>query len=291
MQRLSALAFRNVRGRPIRTLLTAAGIVLGVTVIVSISVTTQSIYKGFEALFADVAGSAHLTVETAARNENGFNQRVLEQVRRVGGVLLAVPSTANDTMLMLEDREISLNVYGVDPVVDASVRPYRMVEGSFLSNSKRYTVIVVEDLATEHDIEVGEDVTLLGAEGPEQLLVVGIMAKEGPARRAQMVVPLAVSQDIFARRRKLDAIDIVAEEEIAQSADALDRLKAALQDEVGSSYEVLYPAARAKSIAEALEGISLGLSFFAATALFGGAYLIFNTFSMTVVERLSLIHI
>jgi putative ABC transport system permease protein len=286
MQRLSALAFRNVRVRPIRTLLTAAGIVLGVAVIVSISATNRSIYKGFEALFADVAGSAHLTVEAAARSEDGFNQRTLEQVRNVGGVLLAVPSTVNDTMLMLEDREVSLSVYGVDPAVDASVRPYRMAEGSFLSASKKYTVIVVEDLATEYDIEVGEDVTLLGAEGPEQLMVVGIMAKEGPARRAQMVVPLAVSQDIFARRRKIDAIDIVAEEEIAQSADALDRLKAALQDEVGPSYEVLYPAARAKSVAEALEGISLGLSFFAATALFGGAYLIFNTFSMTIVERM-----
>jgi putative ABC transport system permease protein len=85
--------------------------------------------------------------------------------------------------------------------------------------------------------------------------------------------------------RKVDAIDVVAEEEIAQSADALDSLKAALQEEVGASLDVLYPAARAETITEAMQGISLGLSFFAVTALFGGAYLIFNTFSMTVVER------
>jgi putative ABC transport system permease protein len=287
MQRLSTLAFRNVRARPIRTLLTAAGIVLGVAVIVSISATNQSIYAGFEALFADVAGSAHLTIETASRSEEGFNQRVLEQVRQVEGVLLAVPLTSNGTMLLLDDREISLTVYGVDPTVDTLVRPYRMVDGSFLSDSSRkYTALVVEDLADEHGIEVGEDVTLLGAEGPAQLLVVGIMAKEGPARQAQMVVPLDVSQDIFARSREIDAIDIVAEADIAQSVAALDRLKATLQNEVGTSLEVLYPAARAQSIAEALEGISLGLSFFAVTALFGGAYLIFNTFSMTVVERM-----
>ena len=48
---------------------------------------------------------------------------------------------------------------------------------------------------------------------------------------------------------------------------------------------MLYPAARARFIDEALAGISLGLSFFAATALFAGAYLIFNTLSMTVMER------
>jgi putative ABC transport system permease protein len=146
-------------------------------------------------------------------------------------------------------------------------------------------VVVVEDFAERYDIEVGEDVTLLGDAGPEQILVVGIIAKEGPARRAQMVMPLDASQAVFARGRRVDAIDVVAEEEIAQSVNKLDRLKVAIQGEVGESYEVLYPAVRAETIAEAIEGISLGLSFFAVTALFGGAYLIFNTFSMTVVER------
>jgi putative ABC transport system permease protein len=286
MQHLSALALRNVRTRPSRTLLTAAGIILGVAVVVGISIANQSIYAGFEALFADVAGAAHLTVQTASSNEDGFDQRLLEQVRGVEGVSLAVPSTANDTMLLLGDREIALTVYGVDPETDARVRPYRMVKGNFLSAARQYTAIIVEDLSTEHGLEVGENMTLLGAEGPEQVLVVGIMAKEGPARRAQIVVPLTASQDIFARRGRIDAIDIIAEEAIAQSASTLDRLKATLQDKVGVSYEVLYPAARAKTITEALEGISLGLSFFAATALFGGAYLIFNTFSMTVVERM-----
>ena len=285
MRRLSTLAFRNARVRLTRTLLTVTGITLGVAMVVSVSATNQNIYQGFEALFADVAGSAHLTVEAASQSEEGFHRRVMEQVMRVEGVHLAVPLTINDTMLILGDREVSLRVYGVDPAVDASVRPYRMVEGSFLADSRRYTVIVVEDFATEHNIEVGEDVTLLGAEGPEQLLVVGIMAKEGPARRAQMVTPLAAAQAVFARGHRIDAVDVVAEEEIAESTDRLDRLKAAIQDEIGASYEVLYPAARAKSIAEAMEGISIGLSFFAVTALFGGAYLIFNTFSMTVVER------
>ncbi len=286
MQRLSALALRNVWTRPSRTLLTAAGIILGVATIVSISIANQSILAGFEALFADVAGSAHLTVQAASISEDGFDERLLEQVRAVEGVALAVPSTANETMLLLGDREIALTVYGVDPEIDARVRPYHMVEGSFLSAARQYTAIVVKDLSTEHGIEVGENVTLLGAQGPEQVLVVGIMAKEGPARRAQIVMPLTDSQDIFARRHRIDTIDIIAKEEIAQSTSTLDRLKAALQDEVGASYEALYPAARAKTITEALEGISLGLSFFAATALFGGAYLIFNTFSMTVVERM-----
>lgn len=285
MQRLSTLAYRNARGRPIRTVLTAIGIILGVAVIVAISITNRSIYTGFQALFADVAGSAHLTVETASASDEGFDERTLEQVLAIDGVHVAVPSTSNSTMLILEDQEVSLTAYGVDPAVDEQVRPYQMVDGSFLSDAERYTVVVVEDLAEEYDIQVGDDVTLLGDGEVVQLQVVGIMAREGPARRAQMVMPLEVSQAVFSRGSEVDAIDVVAEAEIAESADALDGLKAALQSALGDTLEVLYPASRAENIVEAMQGISLGLSFFAGTALFGGAYLIFNTFSMTVVER------
>jgi putative ABC transport system permease protein len=103
--------------------------------------------------------------------------------------------------------------------------------------------------------------------------------------RAKVVMPLAASQKVFARGRNIDAVDIVAEEEIAESTKALDRLKATLQEELGPAYDVVYPAARAKGVAEALRGMSMGLSYFAVTSLFVGAYLVFNTFSMTVAER------
>lgn len=285
MERLSTLAFRNLRVRIVRTLLTIAGIVLGVAVIFAISITNRSTYKSFEALFTDLAGSAHLTVNTSSKDEEGFNQRVLERVQGVEGVLLAVPSTSNATMLMLEEKEVALTVYGVDPAIDREVRPYRMAEGDFLPEGDKQAVIVARDFAERHDIEVGKEVTLLGAEGPEDFLVVGIMADEGPARRAKMVMPLLVSQEVFARGKNIDAIDVVAEEGIAASTEALDRLKATLQEELGPAYEVVYPAARAKGVAEALRGMSMGLSYFAVASLFTGAYLVFNTFSMTVAER------
>jgi putative ABC transport system permease protein len=285
MQRLSTFAFRNLRVRLVRTLLTIAGIVLGVAVVLAIAIANRSIYAGLEALFADVAGNADLSVKAASGDDEGFDQRILEQVQEIEGIVVAVPSTADATMLMLGDKEASLTVYGVDPAVDRQVRPYKVIEGEFLPEGDKYTVIVAEDFAQRHDVEVGEDVKLLVAEGVESFLVTGILAKEGPARQAKMVMPLAVSQEVFARGRNVDTIDVVAEEEIAKSADALDRLMSVLQDELGPSYEVTYPAAKGRNIAEMLSGLWMGLGFFAATALFVGAYLVFNTFSMTVVER------
>jgi len=268
-----------------RTILTIAGVILGVAVILAIAITNQSIYKGLEALFADVAGNADLSVQAAAEDDAGFNQRAIERILTVEGVIAAVPSTSDATMLMLGDHEVSLTIYGIDPAIDREVRPYKVIDGTFLPDGDKYSVIVAEDFAERHDIEVGKDIKLLVADGVEAFRVVGILAKEGPARQAKVTMPLKVAQAVFARGQNIDSIDIVASEEIVKSADALDQLKATLQESLGRDYDVVYPAAKGRNIAEMLSGLWQGLSFFAVTALFVGAYLVFNTFSMTVVER------
>ena len=53
-------------------------------------------------------------------NEDGFDQRILEWVRRVDGVRLAVPITSADTMLILGDVEVAVKVFGVDPTWQAT---------------------------------------------------------------------------------------------------------------------------------------------------------------------------
>jgi len=285
MQYLSTLAFRNLRERLTRTLLTIASVILGVAVILAIAITNRSIYAGLETLFTDVSGNADLTIKAASDDDEGFEQQLLERVQKFEGVVKAAPSTADETMLILGDKEVALTIYGIDPTIDRDVRPYEVIEGKFLPEGDQYAVVVAKDFAQEHEIEVGSDVTLLVADGVEQFLVVGILAKEGPARRAKIVMPLATAQAVFARRHKVDAIDIVAEENIAASADDLDQLMSDMQNELGMDYEVVYPAAKGRNIAEMLSGLWQGLGFFAVTALFIGAYLVFNTFLMTIVER------
>ena len=58
-----------------------------------------------------------------------------------------------------------------------------------------------------------------------------------------------------------------------------------LSDELGEAYTVVYPASQGERMSQMLSGYQIGLNFMAGIALFVGAFLIYNAFSMTIVER------
>ena len=97
-------------------------------------------------------------------------------------------------------------------------------------------------------------------------------------------MPLKAAQKLFSRSGSLDQIDIIATAEDAKGG-RLETLKAAVQDRLGDAYSVIFPASQGESVSQMLTGYQMGLSFFSVIALFVGAFLIYNTFSMTVAER------
>ncbi|NIV38971.1 MAG: hypothetical protein GWN58_58995, partial [Anaerolineae bacterium] len=54
---------------------------------------------------------------------------------------------------------------------------------------------------------------------------------------------------------------------------------------LGSSYTVTYPAGQGERVIQSVSLYQMGLSIFGAIAIIVGAFLIYNTFAMTVVER------
>ncbi len=163
-----------------------------------------------------------------------------------------------------------------------------MVEGQFLPNDLDvYEVVLVKDYAEEHELELGGDLELITPEGIERLRIVGLMSKEGPAQLfngAFGVVPLGAAQRMFGRVGDLDQIDVLAEAG-ASDGDALDALKVALQERLGKQYTVTFPAAQGERVSQMLNSYQTGLGSVSAITLFVGAFLIYNAFSMTVVER------
>jgi putative ABC transport system permease protein len=97
--------------------------------------------------------------------------------------------------------------------------------------------------------------------------------------------PIGVVQDLFGRGGEYDEISLQIEQPIAESPDALEALKEALGQRLGQDSQVAYPASRGQLISQMLATYQMGLTFFSLIAIFVGAFLIYNTFSMTVVER------
>lgn len=289
MRRLSTLAFRNLWTRKARTLLTVVGIVLGVATVFAISITSASTAKSLEDFFAQSSGQADLSITSAAESSTGFRQRLLRRVQGFPGVETVVANTWDQSLLLGRDGDVGLQVMGIDPETDRQVRSYEVEQGRFLSaEDRRYTVMLVSPLAEKYDIEVGDEVEMVVAEGSEMFQVVGLLKDKGTGRLnlgRVAFMPLDVAQRVFERGRKVDQIDLVAETAVADDETALKQLKEDLQAELGAAYVVDYPAAIGQSVADALSGFNAAMSMFSVIALLVGAMLIYNTFAMTVVER------
>jgi putative ABC transport system permease protein len=299
MLRISLLALRSLWTRPSRTLLTLFAIILGVAVILAISTTNLSTLDAITTLFSEASGRAHLVVTSQEVGERGFPEVALRRVLTVLDVEKAVPSVQAQASLATEGSSpmnISffgavaggLTIYGIDPELDVEAREYKVVDGEFLSSDlDAYHIVLVKDYADEEEIQVGDDIQIVTSEGVETMRIVGLMSKEGAGRLnngAFGVVPLRTGQELFNRLGELDQIDIVASDQ-ASSGARLDALKLTLQARLGGDYSVTYPAARGKRVTQMLDGYQMGFNFFGVVALFVGAFLIFNAFSMTVVER------
>lgn len=291
---------RSLWARPARTLLTTFGVVLGVAVILAIRITNLSTLDSISTIFDEASGKADLIVISPEAGSNGFAEGVVRQVETIQDVEAAIPSVQAHTMLADEvppsQVEVSffgavsggLLVYGIDPALDQEAREYKLVEGRFLlSDLGAYEIVLVEEYALDRKIRVGSDVSILTSQGVETLRVVGLMSREGPGQLnngAFGVVPLRAAQEIFGRVGDLDQIDIVAAPRVS-SAAGLDMLKMTVQGHLGDDYRVIYPATQGRRVTQMLDVYQMGLQSFSAIALFVGMFLIYNAFSMTVVER------
>jgi len=131
------VALRGLAGRKFRTVLTAIAIVLGVAMMSGAYVLTDTIDKAFSAIFVEsyadtdavVSGKeAGISFEGEQSPPAPIAQDVLEQVRGVDGVELAVGSvTDSQTRLLKPDGETIETggapsfAYGLDTAPDAEV--------------------------------------------------------------------------------------------------------------------------------------------------------------------------
>lgn len=300
MRLLWLLTTRSLRRRPLRVLLSTFGILLGVAAILAIELTNRAALDSITNLFQQTSGRASLVVTPAEASATGFSERALARVEDTPGVEVAAPVLYLPSQLASQaaSGEIGLNffgfstggllLFGVDPGRDTQARAYRITQGEFLSNDlEARNIVLVESYASENDITVGQTIEVVAPSGLVKLRVVGLMAKEGAGQTNNGtfgVIPLGTAQKIAYRQGRLDQVDIVAAAGQRESA-ALAALKETLQARLGSDYAVIYPAAQGQRMSQMLGSYQIGLNFLSGVALFVGAFLIFNAFQMTVVER------
>ncbi len=294
------VVLKGLAGRKLRALLTAVAIVLGVAMISGTLVLTDTIDRAFDRIFVESyagtdavvsAGSSDITFEGEAADAPPIAAEVLAQVRAVPTVDAAVGSIVEDSAVKILDNEgdpIVKNAptfgFGLDVSV-ARFNPLELKDGRWASGPNE--VVIDAGTAEDEGYAVGERVRIATLAPVREFEVVGIaqyggVESLGGATFAVFDVPTA--QLLLDRKGKFDAISVAAKgatspEELVQD---LDR---ALPQTVEVRTGVEQAGEESGEVAVFVTFIRYFLLTFGGIALFVGAFVIFNTLSITVAQR------
>jgi putative ABC transport system permease protein len=287
MRGLHALAWRGLRARTLRSVLTMSGVALGVAVLFAGIATDAGIEASVDRTVEGLVGRADLRV--AAFGEAGLSPATVEAISATPGVAVAAPAFERRTYLGL-DRfgpgdalPAPVTVVGIDPSAELRLHDLTLASGAHLTRLDEPSALVGATLARSDDLVLGSELTIQGPAAPTTVRVVGILAEDdpyaGPTGRA-VVMPLTTAQAAF-DASGFTRVDVGIAPGTAPSV-VVEALEGSLLEE---PYVLSSPRELGLAMRASTGDFAATTALIAAVALFAGAFLIFNTLSMTVVER------
>jgi len=296
-------ALKSLAGRKLRTSLTALAIVLGVAMMSGAYVLTDTIDKAFNTIFVDSYADtdAVVTGEDAGFSFEGESaqtppipEETLERVRAVGGVEVATGSVQDfQTKLLRPDGEAidtggaPAFAFGIETAPEYErFNPLNIVEGRWPSGGGE--VAVDEGVADDEDLELGDRIGVAALGPAQEFEIVGIakygdLSSIGGATFAIFDVPTA--QELLNKEGQLDSVQAAAAEGTTPE-QLTQRIKSELGDDVTVRSGVEQADEDSGELATFTTIIRYFLLSFAGIALLVGAFVIFNTLSITVAQRM-----
>jgi putative ABC transport system permease protein len=282
---LETVSWRHLKLHRLRTFLTFLGIALGVAVIVAIAIVNRSLTTSFQSTIDQIAGKAVLQV---ANGESGIREDLFPVIRDTAGVQDA--AAAVDGFLPVSGAASErLYVYGVDLLTDFAIRDHQFADAGFdFEQALDFiaapdSIAVTETFAGRVDLSLGSPLTVITSRGKQTYTVRALLKEEGTAKVFGgnfALMDLPVAQRAFGKQGKLDIVDLTTEPG-ATVEDVQQRLRQRLQ----GMADVERPRKRGEQIESLLTSFRVGLFFVSLIALFVGFFLIYNTVSVSVVQR------
>jgi putative ABC transport system permease protein len=298
------VTIKGLLAHKLRFVLTAVAVMLGVAFLSGTLVLTDTISRTFDNLFADVNKGTDAYVRSAQSLSSGFGGAARRQRGRVPASLLpeieSVPGAAAaqgnlQFYAQLVDKkgdaignpQQGAPTFGFNWGTVKALNPYRLEPGGHPPQGNQ----VVIDAASAKDagFKVGDTITILTQGPPGQYEISGI-ARFGDADSAAgstaALFDTPTAQTITGAADQFDSIAVVADPGVSQPA-LKDRIASKLDNK---AYQVLTGTQITKEnqsdIKNALQFFNVALLVFALIALFVGTFIIFNTFSIVVAQRL-----
>src|SRR5215218_5127625 len=265
-------------------------------------VLTDTIDRAFDAIFVEsyadtdavVTGKdAGISFEGETAPLGPIPEDVLEQVRRVDGVDVATGTVTDfQTQLIKADGE-SIDTGGAPSFAFGIAtgaeydrfNPLNLVDGRWPSGGQE--VAIDERVADEEQLAPGDRVGVAALGPARQYEIVGIarygdLSSLGSATFAIFDIPTA--QALLGKRGEFDAVQAAGEAGVAPE-ELVRRIRAEVGDSVTVRSGSEQATEESDEVATFTTIIRYFLLTFAGIALFVGAFVIFNTLSITVAQR------
>jgi putative ABC transport system permease protein len=293
---VTKVALRGLAARKLRAFTTTLAVFLGVALIAGTYVLTDTINHSFDDIFqeslkgTDVAITPSTAVDTGDSQPQppAFPASLLDRVRRVDGVEAAAGSIF--TAERFVDRKGDPIGNSFAPNFVSSVLPKRFETLTYVKGRAPRTAAETAldtQTADRGHLGIRGRLYIAGEEAVHPYRIVGLTrlgeTSFGGAGIAQLTLPEA--QRVTGKVGKFDQISVAAADGVSDT-----ELKQRIQRVMPSYVQVETGKEAAKrqseNIASDLSFLKIALLVFAGVSLFVGAFLIFNTFSITVAQRI-----
>ena len=296
---MTKVAIKGIAGRKLRTALTALAIVLGVAMVSGAYTLTDTMQGAADDLSqASYSGTDAVVAAKQAFDQNadaGFDAptvpaSVLQRVRDVPEVGVAVGDVTDDATRIIgrDGKPVGQGPYfgaGYDPAPGgARLTPFQLKQGRWPNGPDE--VVISTATAEDEGYRIGQPVEI-ATHGPKRTFTLVGLANFGEVEAIGTatfaVFDLRRAQELFGKSGRYDSI-LVAGERGTPAERVRDALAKALPE-----YRVQTAEDDDRFTLSGLEEfigiIQKALLAFGGVAIFVGAFIIFNTLSITVAQR------
>jgi putative ABC transport system permease protein len=290
-----ALVLRGFLQRKLRVFLTGIAIALGVALMAGTYVLTDTINRSFAGIFSTSYKNKSVVVtakEALGRRvgaqASSMNEATLARVREVPGVAAASGSTSSSsTLLTSTGKRLS---GGSAPSLVVALQPPRFesftaAKGHLPTAADQ--VAVDEATAERNHLKLGEQIVVAGTAPARRYTIAGIAKFAGSESFGGTSVAILLPQQaqyVAGKQGEYDGINVAASPGVSPEQLA-SRLRAALPSTLTVRTGAQEAANQISNLEEDLSFLRTFLLVFAYVSLLVGAFIIFNTFSITVAQR------
>ncbi|MDO8355124.1 MAG: FtsX-like permease family protein [Nitrospirota bacterium] len=271
--------------QPFRTLLSIAGVALGVLASVAIGTANVQVLRSFEQAVTTVAGTSTLEI---VGSDLGLDESVISAVRMAEGVASAAP-VIDEAVVVAHgaQRGHVLKVLGLDLLAEVGTRGFQLTQADTevaLDTLLAPDVLYLgRQIAADWNLRVGSTLEVMAGGRLVRLRVVGLIHDK--AGRSSLwdrlaIMDIAAAQQLFQAIGRLDRIELVT-----QSGQSLDDVMAFVRTVLPPHMVVQRPAQRTKQLENMVQAFQLNLTVLSWVGLLVGMFLIYNTMAFAVAQR------